>query len=230
MRAWSECCPHALSLGWDTSPWGPWAAAGPACQPCWCLDVQGIPKISDTQQMLFVGLTFPEVQSHTPWWVSLQVPPESADSPYLARGFDSLKDAQINNSPRQEQAQTQVPADPPRIPNPRASLDVQDIPAREEGELLVSGHGLPSSRGPLTLEMPLLPKNLVNNHRHWQLLAKQTGTVGVISPPRIRAQKGCLASQVQIPSHSRRGMHFSLVYLQANKAALEHGHLPHPSG
>lgn len=101
-------------------------------------------------------------------------------SPYLARGFDSLKDAQINDSPRKEQAQTQVPADPPRIPNPRASLDVQDIPAREEGELLVP------SRGPLTLEMPLLQNNLVNNHRHWQLLAKQIGAAGVISPPCIK--------------------------------------------
>lgn len=107
-------------------------------------------------------------------------PQRKPASPYLARGFDSLKDAQINDSPRKEQAQTQVPADPPRIPNPRASLDVQNIPAREEGELLVP------SRGPLTLEMPLLQNNLVNNHRHWQLLAKQTGAAGVISPPCIK--------------------------------------------
>lgn len=120
------------------------------------------------------GFHFPRgTESHA--LVSIAIGPlqRRPASPYLARGFDSLKDAQINNSPRKEQAQTQVPANPPRIPNPRASLDVQDIPAREEGELLVSSHGLPSSRGPLTLEMPLLQNNLVNNHRHWQLLAKE---------------------------------------------------------
>lgn len=67
MRARRECCPHALSLRWDTPRWGPWATAGLVCQPCWYLGVQGIPKISCTQRMLFVGLTFPEVQSRTHW-------------------------------------------------------------------------------------------------------------------------------------------------------------------
>lgn len=77
--------------------------------------------------------------------IAVELPRKGLSSPYLARGFDSLEDAQIDDGPRKEQAQAQVPADPPRIPNPRAPLDVQDISARAKGELqlLVSGHGHP---------------------------------------------------------------------------------------
>lgn len=51
------------------------------CQPCCCLGVQGIPKISCTQRMPSVGLTCPE--EHSQALLSIAVGPPRGDQAAL---------------------------------------------------------------------------------------------------------------------------------------------------
>jgi len=78
-------------------------------------------------------------------------------------------------------------------------LDVQDVPAREKGKLLVSAMGTPHLL-PEDLSEPsnasAAKNSLVKSpsseraRRHWQLFARARGAVGVISPPCIKDPRG----------------------------------------
>lgn len=47
---------------------------------------------------------------------------------HLSRGLDSLPETEVDNGEDEEEAECQLPADSPHIPEPVRVLDLQNIP------------------------------------------------------------------------------------------------------